>query len=134
MSEEIPSTKQDELAVAVAQGKSVAAWARQNDVPIATAYRWAKDPDLRRQVQDWRRRCLDRALGEMASHSRRAARAMVQLSENADSDSVRLVARQHWKRQEPSAGRGSRVQKPKSDTAKRPKSDTAKRPSEAPEN
>jgi len=92
MSEEIPSTKQDELAVAVAQGKSVAAWARQNDVPIATAYRWAKDPDLRCQVQDWRRRCLDRALGEMASHSRRAVRAMVQLSENADSDSVRLAA------------------------------------------
>jgi hypothetical protein len=92
MSEEIPLAKQDELAVAVAQGKSVAAWARRNDVPIATAYRWAKDPDLRRQAQDWRRRCLDRALGEMASHSRRAVRAMVQLSENADSDSVRLSA------------------------------------------
>ena len=43
--EEIPLSKQDQLAIAIAQGKSIAAWARENQVPTSTAYGWASDPD-----------------------------------------------------------------------------------------
>ncbi len=90
--EEIPLSKQDQLAVAIAQGKSVTAWASQNEVSRATAYRWANDPDVRRQAEDWRRRALDRALGWMAGHSMRAVKAITKLGETAESESVQLRA------------------------------------------
>ena len=61
--QETPLSKQHQLAVAIAQGKSVAAWASQNQMRGTTAFRWADDPDVRRQVQDLRRRHFDRALG-----------------------------------------------------------------------
>jgi len=90
--EEIPLSKQDQLALAMAQGKSVRAWARQNEVPRNTAYRWANDPDLRRQVEDWPRRALDQALGFMAAQSMRAVKAITKLGESAESESVQLRA------------------------------------------
>ena len=92
MSEEIPLSKQDQLALAIAQGKSVPAWARQNDVPRSTAYTWANDPNVRRLVEDWRRRSLDRALGSMAAQSSRAVKEMTRLGQTAESESVQLRA------------------------------------------
>jgi len=90
--EEIPSSKQDQLALAIAHGQSIKAWALRNEVPKTTAYRWANQPDVRRQVHDWRRRCLDRALGGMAGHSMRAVRHIIKLGESAESESVQLQA------------------------------------------
>jgi len=90
--QEISLSKQDQLALAIAQGKSVPLWASQNDVPRATAYRWAKDPDVRRQADDWRRRSVDRALGWMTGHSLWAVKRIKKLAETADSDSVQLKA------------------------------------------
>jgi hypothetical protein len=91
--EEIPLSQHDQLAMAVAQGKSVAEWARQNGVPARTAQRWAAAPDVRRQVEDWRRRILDRALGFMAGRSMWAVRGIAKLGEAAESESVQLRAR-----------------------------------------
>jgi hypothetical protein len=91
--EEVPLSPQDRLAMAVAQGKSVAEWARQNGVPTRTAQRWAAEPDVRRQVEDWRRRILDRALGFMAGRSMWAVRGIAKLGEAAESESVQLRAR-----------------------------------------
>src|SRR6516165_7599419 len=45
--EEIPLSQHDQLAMAVAQGKSITEWARQNGVPKRTAQRWASEPDIR---------------------------------------------------------------------------------------
>jgi hypothetical protein len=90
--QEIPLSKHDQLALAIAQGKSVRAWARANDVPRNTAQRWASDPDLRRQVEDWRRLALDQALGLMAAQSIRAVKAITKLGEMADSQAVQLKA------------------------------------------
>ena len=90
--EEIPLSKQDQLAIAIAQGKSVARWARQNEVPRSTAYKWAHDLDVCRQVDDWRRRVLNRGLGLMASHSAWAVRRIIKLGEAAASESVQLRA------------------------------------------
>jgi len=91
--EEIPLSQQDQLAMAIAQGKSIAGWARQNGVPRRTAQRWATEPDVRRQVEDWRRRVLDRALGYMAGRSMWAVRGITKLGEKAESESVQLRAR-----------------------------------------
>ena len=55
--EEILLSKQDQLALTIAQGKSINEWARQNDVPKSTAYDWANDPECRRLVENRRRRC-----------------------------------------------------------------------------
>ena len=90
---EKPLSKQDELAIAIAQGKSIAVWARENGVPRSTAYDWAKYPDVRRQVEDLRRRYLDRALGSMAGHSMWAVQGVIKLGETAASESVQLRAR-----------------------------------------
>ena len=92
MSEEIPLNKQDQLAFAVAQGKSITAWARQNDVPRSTAYGWADNPDFRRLVDRCRRRMLDRALGWLAGHSMWAVKGITKLGETAESESVQLRA------------------------------------------
>jgi hypothetical protein len=88
--EEIPLSQHDQLAMAIAQGKSIAGWARQNGVPRRTAQRWATEPDVRRQVEDWRRRVLDRALGYMAGRSMWAVRGITELGEKAESESVQL--------------------------------------------
>jgi hypothetical protein len=91
--EEIPLSQHDQLAMAIAQGKSIAGWARQNGVPRRTAQRWATEPDVRRQVEDWRRCVLDRALGYMAGRSMWAVRGITGLGDKAKSESVQLRAR-----------------------------------------
>ncbi len=91
--EEIPLSQHDQLAMAIAQGKSIAGWARQNGVPRRTAQRWATEPDVRRQVEDWRRRVHDRALGYMAGRSMWAVRGITELGDKAESESVQLRAR-----------------------------------------
>ena len=90
--QELPPSLRDRLALTIARGKPIAAWARRNQVARSTAYRWAKDPALRRLVQELRRRFIDEALGSMASHSRQAVQAILQLSRSAESESVRLRA------------------------------------------
>ena len=89
---ETPLSKHHQLALAISQGKSIAVWARQNDVPRHTAYDWANKPEVRRLVEDCRRRCIDRALGSMATHSMRAVKAITKLGETAESESVQLKA------------------------------------------
>ena len=91
--EEIPLSQRDQLATAVAQGKSIARWAQQNGVATRTAQRWAAEPDVRRQVEDSRRRILDRALGYMAGRSMWAVRGVARLGAAAESESVQLRAR-----------------------------------------
>ena len=93
MSEEVPLSQREQLALVVAQGKSIAGWARQNGVPRRTAERWAAEPDARRRVEDWRRRILDRALGYMAGRSMWAVKGIAKLGGDAESESVQLRAR-----------------------------------------
>src|SRR5262245_53494158 len=93
MSEEIPRSKKCQLALAIAQGQSISAWARSNGVPRRTAFRWASDPKVRGAVESWRRRSLDRAIGRMAGRATWAADGIAQLAESAESESVQLRAR-----------------------------------------
>jgi hypothetical protein len=80
------------LATAIAQGATIAKWAEDNDVGERTAYRWAKEPEVRAEVESIRRRALDQAIGLMAERAAWAVKGIVTLGENAKSESVRLSA------------------------------------------
>jgi hypothetical protein len=82
----------DHLAVAISRGAKVAAWARTNKVSRATAFRWAKEPDVRKAVLDCRRRSVDRMLGQMTVFSGEAVATIHRISKEGDGDAVRLKA------------------------------------------
>jgi hypothetical protein len=92
MLEEVPEDKKIGLAAAIAQGKSVRAWARQNEVPSSTAHYWAGQPELRRMVETLRRRSIDRAVGRLACRAVAAADGITKLAKEAESESVKLMA------------------------------------------
>ena len=92
MSEEVAESKKTALAVVVAQGASVSAWARRNGVPQSTAYYWSNQREVRRMVDALRRRALDRAIGRMSRHAVGAADGISKLATEAESESVKLRA------------------------------------------
>ncbi len=92
MAEEHPRGTKAQLALALAQGVSAAKWARDHDVAKMTAYRWAKDPVVRKTVESFRRRTLDRAVGRMTKRCTWAADGIASIAKNSESDSVRLRA------------------------------------------
>jgi len=90
--EELPQKQKTQLALALAQGVTVAAWARGNRVPRRTAYRWAADPNVRATAESCRRHALDRAVGRMATRATWAVDQIVALGASAESESVKLRA------------------------------------------
>ena len=80
------------LALAIARGISIAVWAKNNNVPERTVYRWAREPKVRARVASYRRHVVDEALGLISSHVTKAASGIAALAENAVSESVRLAA------------------------------------------
>jgi hypothetical protein len=80
------------LALAIARGTSIAAWAHKNNVPKQTANRWASEPRVRATAESCRRRALDRAIGRMTRHVAWAADQIAELATDADSQSVQLAA------------------------------------------
>jgi hypothetical protein len=79
------------LAVAVASGQSVAAWCKANGVATRTGYGWAARPGLQRQVSDYRRRLVDRAIGLLAKHVGRAASEIGRLGREGGTEAIRLA-------------------------------------------
>ena len=92
MQEELQQSKKSELALAIARGVPIAAWARKNEVSRRSAFYWAKDPVVRAEVEEWRRHSLSQAIGRMASRASNAADGIAWLAENAHSESVKLSA------------------------------------------
>src|SRR5580692_11531004 len=92
MTKELRQKTKSQLALAIAQGRSVALWARDNQVPRSTAYLWAGQPELRATVESCRRRARDRALGRMARRAHRATEQIANLARGAESESVKLRA------------------------------------------
>ena len=90
MQDELPRKNKTLLAVALAQGTRVAAWACSAGVPKRTALRWAREPGVRAKVNACRRRAIDRAVGQMVKRSAWAADRIAKLGQNAESESVRL--------------------------------------------
>ena len=92
MTGESTNSQKQQLALAIAEGTSVAQWASQNGVVERTAYHWAAQPDVRAEVESIRRRALDEAIGRMAKHASKAVEGIVNLAQHANSESVRLSA------------------------------------------
>jgi hypothetical protein len=80
------------LALAMAAGETVAAWARENQVPVRTARTWSNSPEVRKLVQRIRRRVIDRAVGRLSKNATAAADEIVRLAKKAASEAVRLNA------------------------------------------
>src|SRR5262249_54418594 len=81
-----------ELALAVASGQSVAAWARAREVPERTAYSWAATSAFKATVERYRIRFVDRAIGRLARRATQAVEEIVTLSQTAKSEAVKLAA------------------------------------------
>ena len=92
MEKEVRRLKKINLALAVAEGESIAEWARQNGVPERTALRWAQDPKVRREVDACRRRALNQAIGRLTGMATNAVDGIANLAKGADSESVQLRA------------------------------------------
>jgi hypothetical protein len=92
MPENVRKNHKNELASAIARGESITAWAHSNGVPLSTAFRWSQEPKVRREVEAWRRRALDRTIGRLASLSMKAADGITKLAQGAESESVQLRA------------------------------------------
>jgi hypothetical protein len=92
MTAESTNSVKMQLAAAIAQGTAVAEWAVAHDVPDRTAYRWAKEPEVRAEIESIRRRALDQAIGLMAQNAVWAVSGIVELGDSAESESVRLSA------------------------------------------
>ena len=92
MQEDVRNDLKSELALMIARGKTITEWASQNQVPLRTAYRWSRDPQVRGEVQEWRRYVLDLAIGRMARLSLKATDAIAKLGAGAESESVQLRA------------------------------------------
>jgi hypothetical protein len=85
-------SRKTDLALAIASGTSVTAWARGNHVPRRTAYRWSGEPKVPAAVESYRRRAVDRAIGRMARRVTRATDGIAKLAKGAESESVKLTA------------------------------------------
>jgi hypothetical protein len=80
------------LALAIATGRTVRAWAKEHDVPERTAYKWARSPEVRKMVRRIRRRAIDRAVGRLSRHAAAAADQIAKLAKGALSEAVRFQA------------------------------------------
>jgi hypothetical protein len=90
--EESPPSQKTQLALAIAQGTPVTKWAKKNGVNRRTAFRWAKEPRVRKAVESYRRRILDRAVGRMTYGVTWATDEIFKLARSATSESVKLSA------------------------------------------
>jgi hypothetical protein len=77
--------------VAIAAGQPVGGWAKANEIPKRTAYRWSRDPEVRRLVAEIRRRSIDKAVGRL-SKAAEAADQIIKLAREAAAEAVRLTA------------------------------------------
>ena len=92
MSEEPRERNKLDLAIALARGTSISVWARANDVAKETARRWSREPEVRAEIETFRRRAIDRAVGVFAGRAGWAAGGICKLASGAESESVKLRA------------------------------------------
>ncbi len=88
----VPLNPKSKLTLAIARGVPVTKWARDNGVPRRTAFRWAHEPKVRADVEKYRRKVLDRAIGRMTVGINWATEGIFQLAKGAASESVKLSA------------------------------------------
>jgi hypothetical protein len=85
-------SRKGQLALALASGATAADWAKENNVPGRTAYRWSRCPEVIDEVEAIRRAALERAIGRLSGRVTEAAEQILALARDAASESVRLQA------------------------------------------
>ena len=84
--------QKEQLALHLASGGGVADWAKANGIPDRTAYTWSRSPEVRGRIESIRCGVLAEAVKQLASHAGAAAAQIVNLAQNAQSETVRLQA------------------------------------------
>ena len=92
MEKEVRHQKKIHLALWIAEGESIAEWARENGVSERTAFYWAKDPKDRREVDACRCRALKPGAPGLTGMAMNAVDGIAHLAKEADSESVQLRA------------------------------------------
>jgi hypothetical protein len=92
MSKRNNEVKKSQLALALAAGGTVKAWAKENAVRPRTAYTWSRCPEVLEQIDRIRSRALDRAIGRLSKNVTAAAEEIASLARGAASESVKLNA------------------------------------------
>ena len=92
MSKRINHARKAALALAMAAGRTVIDWARENNVPERTAYSWARSREVLDQVEAIRHAAIDRAVGRLSENATVAADEITRLVRESASDAVRLQA------------------------------------------
>jgi transposase-like protein len=92
MEKEVRRHKKINLVLAISGGESISEWAKQNGVSERTAFYWAKDPKVRREVEAFRRRVVNQAIGRLTGMTTKAVDGITKLAREADSESVQLRA------------------------------------------
>jgi hypothetical protein len=82
----------DDLALHVASGRSVVAWAKEHEIPRRTCYRWFKTEAFKAKVAAHRLRIIDRVVGKLARHGSAAVERIAKLATTAEAEAVRLAA------------------------------------------
>ena len=80
------------LALAMAGGSTVKAWADANGVADRTARTWSNSQEVRDQVEAIRREILHCTIGRLCNHATAAADEIARLAAEATSEAVRLGA------------------------------------------
>ena len=91
MEKEVRRLKKIHLALAVAEGESIAAWARENGVSETTAFYSAKDPKVGREVEAVAPG-FNQAVGRLTGMTTKAVDGITHLAQEAESESVQLRA------------------------------------------
>jgi hypothetical protein len=87
-----PQSLKVNLALWVAGGGKVSAWCRARGIARPTAYKWYATDEFRGMVEEYRRRAVDRAIGQMARGLGKAVGKIVELIERGQTDGVKLAA------------------------------------------
>jgi hypothetical protein len=81
-----------QLALALVGGSTAIAWAKENNVPESTIYRWANSDEVEEAVNQARQAVWEQTISKLIQHATTAAGQIVKLAEEAASESVRLSA------------------------------------------
>jgi hypothetical protein len=67
-------------------------WCKEHGVSPVTGRRWYRDESVRRLIEEYRNRVVDRAIGQMARGLGKAVKKMIELIEKGRTDAVKLGA------------------------------------------
>jgi hypothetical protein len=81
-----------QFALWVAGGGKIPAFCKEHGMNAVTGRRWYRDESVRRLVDEYRGRAVDRAIGKMAGSLGKAVAKIIALIDAGQTDAVKLAA------------------------------------------